>query len=101
MYFYDLSKEAREKLVQKIHNEILAEIPSGKKVKTEKYFSDEDTYIRKAAYQSIGKIYNSEPLLRGKIISLFETLMKLDNGKVRQTTVNSAGEIGIYDFKAV
>lgn len=101
MSFYNLSKEEREKLVQKIHNEILAEIPSGKKITTEKYFSDEDTYLRKAAYQAIGKIYRGESLLHGKIISLFETLMKFDNEKVRQTTVNSAGEIGIYDFKAV
>ena len=101
MLFYDLSKEEREKLVQRILGEILSEIRSGKKSKTKKYFSDEDTYIRKAGYQAIGKIYVGELSLRGKIISLMEILMNSDNAKVRQTVVNTAGEIGIHDFKTV
>lgn len=101
MSFYDLSKEERGKLIQKIHREVFSEIRSGKRSRIEKYFSDEDTYIRKAGYQAIGKIYVGEPSLRGKIISILETLMKFQQEKVRQTVVNSAGEIGTHDFKVV
>ena len=101
MTFYDLSKEERGKLIQKIHSEILAELQSGKKREIEKYFSDEDTYIRKAGYLAVGKIYMAESSLREKVILLLDTMMKSDDAKIRQTVVNSAGEIGISDFRVV
>jgi len=101
MPFYDLPKEERGELVQKIHNEILAEIRSGKKNKTEMYFSDEDTYIRKAGYLAVGRIYISESALREKLVLLLDAMMGSGNAKIRQTVVNSAGEIGMHDFTTV
>ena len=101
MGFYNLTKEERIKLVSKISNEILADVRSGKKQRIENYFSDEDTCVRKSAYQSIGKIYLSECTFRKKIITLLEGLLKSENDRIRQTVVNSAGEIGMSDFSAV
>lgn len=65
------------------------------------YFSDEDTYIRRAAYISIGRIYIGEYSLRNTIKrSLFE-LKEHQNELVRQTVVNAAGEIGVFRFEEV
>ncbi|MGP8217132.1 MAG: HEAT repeat domain-containing protein [Bacteroidia bacterium] len=101
MAFYDLPKPERNKLVEKVNNDILSEIIKGKKEKIISYFSDEDTYIRKTAYLAIGKIYNSDKSLRKKILSLLESLLKKDDFKIRQTVVNAAGEIGKSDFEIV
>ena len=57
MSFYDLPKDKRAELVEKIKLELLTELKISKLKKTIEYFSDEDTYIRKSAYLSIGKIY--------------------------------------------
>ena len=65
------------------------------------YFSDEDTYIRKNAYLATGKIYKEGDTFRKKIISFLDQFFKSDNEKIRQTTVNAAGEIGIKDFETV
>ena len=101
MSFYQLSKEDREALVNKIQGELLADLKKGKQEHFEKYFSDEDTYIRKAAYLNIGRIYKEEKNLQRKIILLLGALMKSENEKTRQTAVNAAGEIGIADFSPV
>lgn len=108
MSFYDLSKPEREKLVSKIQAELIDELnlPLSKPGKnsfsrTENYFSDEDTYIRKAAYQSIGKIYFYHDRLRKKVLALLDKLFEDEDEKIRQTVVNAAGEIGISDFKIV
>jgi len=55
--FYDLSKEERQKVVDKIHYAILADIEKGKSANILGYFSDEDTYIRKTGYLAVGRIY--------------------------------------------
>jgi HEAT repeat protein len=101
MSFYDLSKDERVKLVDEINLKILSEIQSGKSKNILNYFSDEDTYIRKTAYLAIGKIYKSEKELQSKILLLLEKLAQHSNEKVRQTTVNAAGEIGMKDFSPV
>lgn len=101
MSFYELSKEERTKLVEKISKETLAEINSGKFHKTVSCFSDEDTYIRKSAYLSIGRIYFANNNLRNKIIKLLDFLLNEDDFKVRQTTINAAGEIGKKEFDIV
>jgi len=101
MNFYDITKPERIKLVNKITNEILSDIIDGKNNHILKYFSDEDTYIRKNAYLSIGKIYKSNKELRNNILSQLEILFDIDNPKVRQTVINSAGEIGISDFDVI
>ncbi|HWB63083.1 MAG TPA: sister chromatid cohesion protein PDS5, partial [Chitinophagales bacterium] len=65
------------------------------------YFSDEDTYIRKNAYQAVGKIYQSEKEWQAGILHQLVTLLKSPDEKVRQTAINAAGEIGMKDFKPV
>lgn len=65
------------------------------------YFSDQDTYIRKAAYQAVGKIYNVNLDQHPVIINQLSLLAGHENEKVRQTAVNSAGEIGMYFFDDV
>src|SRR6201998_1393383 len=101
MAFYDIPKPERDKLVEQINNDILSEIIKDRKKKITSYFSDEDTYIRKTAYLAIGKIYNSDRSLRKKVSALLETLLKAYDFKIRQTVVNTAGEIGKTDFEVV
>ena len=101
MAFYDLAKEDRAKLVEQIKTHILSEIKSSKLKKIIDYFSDEDTYIRKSAYLSVGRIYLEEKTLQSKIISVLDQLLKEDVAHIRQTVINASGEIGKTDFKAV
>lgn len=101
MAFYDLSKEERSVLVSEIKETILSEIKNSKLKQTIDYFSDEDTYIRKSAYLSIGRIYLEDENLQPKIVSVLDQLLKEDLAHIRQTVINAAGEIGKTDFKAV
>jgi hypothetical protein len=99
--FYDLPKSERDELVATICNDILDELKTNHTQKTIAYFSDEDTYIRKSAYFSIGRIYFTHKSIQSKIIHLLNGLLKHDAFKVRQTVINSAGEIGKFDFAVV
>jgi HEAT repeat protein len=101
MSFYDLSKPKRVELVEKINAEILSELKSAKSKAILNYFSDEDTYIRKTAYLALGKIYKIEKHLHKDILKLLDTLFNSENEKVRQTTINAAGEIGKIDFVVI
>lgn len=101
MGFYDLSKEKRVALVAKIDSEILEDFSSGLLKQTLNYFSDEDTYIRKAGYLAVGKIHKNKILAVNAIISLLDKLFTSEKEKVRQTVVNAAGEVGKLDFEAV
>jgi hypothetical protein len=101
MAFYDLSKEERIKVVEQINKDILSEIKNNKPKKIIDHFSDEDTYIRKSAYLAIGKIYKENKELQFKIIVLLSNLLKKENFKIRQTTINAAGEIGMKEFETV
>lgn len=101
MAFYDLSKSERVALVEKITREIRNDLKQNKVENVHYYFSDVDTYIRKSAYLSLGKMYKSESDLRSIIIDTLLKLKSSENPKVRQTVVNAAGEIGTVDFKDV
>ena len=101
MAFYDLDKNKRQQLAEKINAEVLSDIKTGKDLHLLNYFSDEDTYIRKTAYLAIGKIYKSQQELHAKILKQLKKLFKSENEKVRQTSINAAGEIGIIDFEPV
>lgn len=101
MGFYDLLKEERRELVEKIDSEILEGFKTGNEHIILPYFSDEDTYIRKAGYLAAGKIHKNEELGISKIVSMLDYLLKSDHERVRQTTVNAAGELGKTDFEAV
>jgi vesicle coat complex subunit len=101
MSFYELNKDEREKLVNKIKLDILSDLQSGRNNNIVKYFSDDDTYIRKTAYLAVGRIYFSEPALQNKIIFILHDLLNSNEPKIRQTVINSAGEIGMKDFNCV
>ena len=101
MAFYELSKAERVKVVDKIGHEIQVEFENGSTVRIIRLFSDDDTYIRKAAYQSVGKIYRQNKYLQSKILDVLFTFMSNNNEKVRQTTINAVGEIGKSDFERV
>ncbi len=101
MAFYDLAKEERVKLVGRIHKTILSDLQKNKKTEFLRYFSDEDTYIRKSAYLETGRIYFNYPDLQKKIIAVLDKLLKEKEFKIRQTVINAAGEIGMKDFQPV
>lgn len=100
MQFYDLTKQERLEKVAHISEAIREHF--GKNSKTSvPFFADDDTYIRKAAYQAVGKIYNRHEHLRYIIILRLQHALAAENPKIRQTAINAAGEIGIKDFAAV
>ena len=101
MSFYDLTKEERNTLVAKINQEIESNLGSNKRNKIIDYFSDEDTYIRKTGYLTIGKIFYSNPKLQSHILKTLKVLLQHNDEKVRQTTINAAGEIGKFHFNKV
>jgi len=101
MFFYDLPKEERQKLVIDITKKISEELRQGKKAAILPFFSDEDTYIRKSAYLAVGRIYTEHTTLRTFIIQVLESFMDEEDFKVRQTAINAAGEIGKRDFEIV
>ena len=101
MGFYDLSKKEREQLVLDMSNKIKLSFEVNFLDHLIVYFSDEDTYIRKAAYLAVGKIYNSSFSLQKIILQVLEKLYSHKNEKIRQTVINAAGEIGKYYFEDV
>lgn len=101
MPFYSLPKNERSNLVATISNNILHELKGRQLKKTLAYFADEDTYIRKSAYLSQGRIYLANKDLQPKIIKTLDKLLQEDDPKVRQTVINAAGEIGKKNFEAV
>lgn len=101
MSFYSLPKKEREEQVAKIKADVYVGAQKNKLNSFITYFSDKDTYIRKSAYQAIGKIYLEHPTLQKKIISIFNKLLKETHPHIRQTVINAAGEIGMKDFEVV
>lgn len=101
MGFYDLPKPERIKLVQKMHIQLFEEIKSNTQTAILAYFSNQDTYIRKTAYLEIGKIYHHHESVRQYILDTLKALLNNDDFKVRQSTINAAGEIGMTSFSTV
>ncbi len=101
MAFYDLSKEERNVLVEKINQEIASDLSQDTFENINLYFSDEDTYIRKTGYLAIGKIFYSNPELQSHIFSVLNSLLKSEDELVRQTVINAAGEIGKFHFDKI
>jgi HEAT repeat protein len=101
MGFYQLSKPDRVKLVEKISSSLLLNLKNNSHTDFDRYFSDEDTYIRKSAYLAVGRIYNQYETLRKPILKLLDFLLQNEDFKIRQTTINAAGEIGMSDFESV
>lgn len=101
MGFYDLDKKQRLQLVDKINKDIFNDLQLKENSNIIAFFSNNDTYIRKTAYLAIGRIHKANSNLQTKILKLLDTLFTSGNEKVRQTAINSAGEIGIVEFEKV
>ncbi len=101
MAFYDLEKEQRELLVEQIKNDIYEDLVKNSFEKVLVYFSDADTYIRKAAYLNIGKLFNAHSEHQRELITMLDWLFLSDNNYIRQTVINSCGEIGMKDFESI
>ncbi|HET6991359.1 MAG TPA: HEAT repeat domain-containing protein [Bacteroidia bacterium] len=101
MSFYSLPKEDRILITEKIGKEIFSDIKTGRKKNILKYFSDEDTYIRKVAYLAIGRIYHATDTFRKSVLLRLDDLFLHEDPKVRQSTINAAGEIAMKDFDVV
>lgn len=101
MGFYDLSKAERAEITSNIQYELALDAGKGTVYKFVEYFSDDDTYIRKASYMAVGRIYSAEVPLRKPILQLLSGLKIHQNELIRQTVVNAAGEIGMFQFEAV
>ncbi len=101
MEFYQLNKEERIQKVTAITEEIQTSFSNSNMINILTFLSDSDTYIRKTAYIAIGRLYFRQPSLRNNIIVALQLFMNEPDFKIRQTTVNAAGEIGIRDFETV
>lgn len=101
MAFYDLSKQERADLVSVIKADISKELSEGRQDKILACFAHEDTYVRKASYLSMGRIYAEQEPLKPSIIERLGDLLQHPDFKVRQTVINAAGEIGKQDFEVV
>ncbi|MEZ4857958.1 MAG: HEAT repeat domain-containing protein [Flavobacteriaceae bacterium] len=101
MAFYDLSKEERTLLVSEIQYQLLLDLKRNSNTSFTKYFNDEDTYIRKVAYLSMGRLYTTEIALREDLLLKLSELLKSESELMRQTVINAAGEIGMFQFEKV
>ena len=101
MAFYDLSKEERKKRVQKIGRDLLLDLQNNSAAAFRRYYSDEDTYIRKAAYLNTGRLFFSRSELQSRVLNLLAQLYTEKDFRIRQTVINAAGEIGKQKFKKV
>lgn len=101
MGFYNLSREERVKKVQQVESDLFLGFTDNKVSRFLKYFADDDTYIRKTAYQGIGKLYEKEPQLRPTILLSLEKLLSEKSHHIRQTSINAAGEIGMKYFESI
>jgi hypothetical protein len=101
MGFYDLPSAERASLAATIQADLLSDMEVGSAHYFNQYFANSDTYIRKAGYLGIGKIYKTGTYPLTGIIQKLEELFTNTNFHVRQTVVNAAGEIGKTNFEAV
>lgn len=101
MGFYSLSKEERQQLTTNIYDKLVDGIESNYFDVIVDYFEDDDTYIRKATYLQLGKLFYAKKHLQKVIIGFLNKEVYNDAPKVRQTVINAAGEIGKFHFSLV
>lgn len=101
MTFYALSKTERVKTVERIRKALELDLQLQHDKSFLLYFDDADTYIRKAAYLSVGKIFKHRVDVQKKVLQMLVLLLQHDSFRIRQTSINAAGEIGITDFEVV
>lgn len=101
MGFYDLTTEERVAKTVKMEYELLRALQQKNPSVFEMYFNDDDLYIRKVAYLALGRIYHNQPNLGPQVLEYLRCLKDHPFESVRQTVVNTAGEIGMFQFDSV
>ena len=101
MGFYDLTKKEREKLAREVSDAIRLDLIENKSDKLRAFASDTDTYIRKNAYLTVGRIYRDSQDQREAILEALDKLSKDNDEKVRQTVAYALGEIGKVDAEKI
>jgi hypothetical protein len=101
MAFYNLAKQERLDLVAMIKSEMINDILNNTFGQTICYFKHDDTYIRKSAYLSLGRIYFERKAFQKPILIMLDKFLPNEDFKIRQTAINAAGEIGKRDFTIV
>lgn len=91
--FYALSKPDREALCRIIAHEWRNAIHQLRASPIQPRFEDSDTYIRKAAYTELKKLYFSGEAPLDRILQLLMEMRDHANPAVRQTVMNTIGEI--------
>ncbi|MGQ4871081.1 MAG: HEAT repeat domain-containing protein [Candidatus Thorarchaeota archaeon] len=97
MRFYDLSKSERAALVERIRHEIESSLRHGSIGPLREYAASRDTYVRRHAYVTVGRLFREEPSLRSTIVEVLRHLSADENEHVRQTAVYAWGEVGKQD----
>lgn len=101
MRFYDLTKEERKQKYIDIQACIHKEINRHDLKNMRSLFDHPDTYYRRAAYLAVGRIYRNEPKMLEAILQCLDELFQSESERIRQTVVNSCGEIAMEDFASV
>ena len=99
--YNDLSKEEREQYKSLIENTIISSIKSNMTKEAMPFLSNNDTYVRKVAYQSIGNLYKQNKEIRPLLVAWLDQLYGNTDEKVRQTIIYACGEIAVIDFTAI
>jgi HEAT repeat protein len=101
MAFYDLPKDERAQLAGRIQDHLQHDLRHQTLARFHSYFGDPDTYIRKAGYLAIGRIYDANADLKQTIQDTLNLLLQHDHYHIRQTAINAAGEIGMKEFEPI
>ncbi|AOV06782.1 HEAT repeat domain-containing protein [Sporosarcina ureilytica] len=101
MKFYDLTKEERKQRTIEIQDSIRDEITSKDLNDMTLLFDHKDTYFRRAAYLAVGRIYREKPTILDDILQCLNQLFQNKSERIRQTVINSCGEIAMNDFECV
>ena len=101
MSYYSLSWDERRLLDHQIESRLLKDLQNSDLKAFYEYFSNEDTYVRKSAYKAIGKIYLKDRNLLKPILSCLNILLESKDPKIRQTAINTAGEMGKVTFAPI
>jgi hypothetical protein len=101
MGYYDLTKEERQKLVQKMEDEITQDLKDDNMTLILQYSSNNDVYIRKNVSNIMGRLYRNHGKCKEEIIHVAGDLLKNDDENVRQTAVYLLSEIGKKDADLV
>ncbi len=102
MGYYDLTKEERQELVQKMEDEITQDLKDKKIIRILHYSSNNDVYIRKNVSIIMGRnLYRDQGKFKEEIIHVAGDLLKNDDENVRQTAVYLLSEIGKVDADIV